>query len=87
MSVFKRLSSRLRLAPKPTPRIGKSERTHMETLLNMLKEEIFAATGSWFTDVGDPIVLFNESLAGLVDVCYRPGPFVRATDDAAAIDK
>jgi hypothetical protein len=59
----------------------------METLLDMLKGEVFTVTGPWFTDVGDPIVLLNESLAGLVDVCYRLGPILRATDDAAATDK
>ena len=59
----------------------------VETLLNMLKDEVFAATGSWFTGVGDPVVLLNESLAGLVDVCYRLGPILRATDDASANDE
>jgi len=59
----------------------------METLLNMLKDEIFAATGSWFTGVGDPVVLLKESLTGLVEVCYRFGPILRATVDAAASDK
>ena len=59
----------------------------MESLLNMLKDEIFAATGSWFTGAGDPIVFLKESLAGLVDVCYRLGPILRATVDAAASDK
>ena len=59
----------------------------METLLNMLQDEIFAATGSWFTGVGDPIVFLKESLAGLVEVCYRLGPILRATVDAAASDK
>jgi len=59
----------------------------METLLGMLKDEVFAATGSWFTGAGDPIALLNESLAGLVDVCNRLGPILRATDDAAATDE
>lgn len=59
----------------------------MEALLNMLQEEIFATTGSWFTGSGDPIVFLKESLAGLVDVCYRFGPILRATIDAAASDK
>ncbi len=59
----------------------------METLLDMLKEEVFAATGSWFTGAGDPIALLNESLAGLVDVCNRLGPILRATNDAAATDE
>ena len=58
----------------------------METLLDMLKDEVFAVTGAWFEGVGDPIVLLNESLSGLVDVCYRFGPVLRATDDAAATD-
>jgi len=59
----------------------------METLLNMLKEEIFAVTGAWFEGTGDPIILLNESLNGLVSVCYRSGPILRATLDAAASDK
>ena len=59
----------------------------METLLDMLRDEVFAATGSWFRGTGDPIALLNESLAGLVDVCYRLGPILRATDDAAATDE
>ena len=59
----------------------------METLLEMLRDEVFATTGSWFTGVGDPIVLLNESLAGLVDVCYRLGPILQAADDAATTDE
>ena len=59
----------------------------MENLLDMLTDEVFAVTGSWFQDAGDPIILLNESLAGLVDVCYRLGPILRAADDAAATDE
>jgi AcrR family transcriptional regulator len=59
----------------------------METLLNMLKDEVFGVTGPWFDGAGDPVALLNESLAGLVDVCYRLGPILRAADDAAASDK
>ena len=59
----------------------------METLLDMLQDEIFAVTGSWFEGAGDPVILLNESLAGLVDVCYRLGPILRATNDATATDK
>ena len=58
----------------------------METLLDMLRAEVFAATGAWFTGVGNPIDLLNESLAGLVDVCYRLGPILRAADHAATTD-
>ena len=59
----------------------------METLLGMLKDEVFAVTGPWFEGGGDPIALLNESLAGLVDVCYRLGPILRATNDAATTDE
>ena len=59
----------------------------MESLLDMLRDEVFAATGAWFEGDGDPIVLLNESLAGLVDVCYRLGPILRAADDATATDE
>lgn len=59
----------------------------METLLDMMKEEVFAVTGSWFTGVGDPVALLNESLDGLVNFSYQRGPFMRAIDDAAATDK
>ena len=52
----------------------------------MLREEIFNGTGLWFTGVGDPITLLNESLASLVDITYQRGPILRATDDAAATD-
>lgn len=58
----------------------------MEALLDMLKAEVFAVTGPWFTGIGDPVVLLNESLISLVDVCYRLGPIMRAIDDAAATD-
>ncbi len=59
----------------------------METLLDTLRAEVLGATGPWFTDVGDPVVLLNESLEGLVEVCYHRGPFLRAIDDAAATDE
>jgi len=59
----------------------------MEILLSMLNEEVLAVTGSWFEGTGDPIALFNESLAGAVDVCYRLGPILRATENAAATDE
>jgi len=56
----------------------------MESLLDMLKDEIYAVTGPWFEGTGDPIVLLNESLVGLVDVCHSLGPILRAANDAAA---
>jgi len=59
----------------------------METLLDMLKDEVYAVTGPWFEGTGDPVILLNDSLSGLVDVCYRLGPILRAANDAAATDE
>jgi len=59
----------------------------MESLLDLLKNEVYAVTGPWFEGTGDPVILLNDSLAGLVDVCYRLGPILRAADDAAATDE
>ena len=59
----------------------------MESLLDLLQDEIFAATETWFTGTGDPVALLHESLAGLVAVCFRQGPILRATDDAAPNEK
>jgi AcrR family transcriptional regulator len=58
----------------------------METLLTMLQEEIFTAVQPWLVGVGDPIALMQETLAGLVDVSYQQGPFLRAITDAASTD-
>ena len=59
----------------------------METLLDMLQDEIFDAVEPWIAGVDDPISLMHETLAGLVRVCYQRGPFVRAIADAAATDE
>ncbi len=59
----------------------------IETLLNMLQEEIFVAAKPWLMGVGDPVVLLHEALAGLVQVGYERGPIYRAFVDAAASDK
>ena len=58
----------------------------METLLTMLQEEIFVAVEPWLAGVGDPVALIRETLAGLVDVCYQRGPFLRAITDSASTD-
>jgi len=58
----------------------------METLLTMLQEEIFTAVEPWLAGVGDPVALTQETLSGLVDVCYERGPFLRAITDAASTD-
>ena len=59
----------------------------MEILLDAMKDDLMAATGSWFTGAGDPVALLNESLDGLVEVCYQQGPILRATTDAATTDE
>ncbi len=59
----------------------------MEALLDMLQDEIFEVAEPWIAGVGDPVVLMHETLAGLVRVCYRRGPFVRAIADAATTDE
>ena len=132
MSELKQSLSRPRVAPKPTLRIGKSERTRaailnaafdfiwshpfrdmtvdsvmasthvgrsafyqyfsdlrelMQTLLGMVQGEIFHAAEPWLSGVGDPVVLMNDTLAGLVRVCHERGPFLRAISDAASADE
>jgi AcrR family transcriptional regulator len=132
MSFNKKLQSPLRVRPRPTLTVTKSELTRtkilntaleflwshpfrdmtvnalmastglsraafyqyfkdlhdlMQTLLDILKDEVFALTGSWFEGTGDPIALLNESLAGMVDVCSRLGTILRAADDATATDE
>ena len=59
----------------------------METLLDMLQDEIFDAVEPWLASVGDPVARLHESLSGLVVVCYQRGPFLRAISDAATTDK
>ena len=60
--------------------------TLMDTLLDMVQEEIFDACSPWVTGVGDPVALMGEALAGLVQVGYERGPFLRAITDAASTD-
>ena len=58
----------------------------MEALLDMLEGEISMVVQPWYTGVGDPVALLNETLTGLVRVCYHRGPFLRAISDAASTD-
>ena len=58
----------------------------METLLLGIEEAIFEAALPWFRGQGDPIALLQESLAGLVRVCYQRGPILRAVADASTTD-
>ena len=58
----------------------------MEALLEALKEEIFDIAAPWLQGEGDPIPLLEETMEGLVRVCYRQGPILRAVSDAAPMD-
>lgn len=59
----------------------------MSVLLNASQEEIFVAVDPWLSGVGDPVALLQETLAGLIRVCYQRGPIFRAFSDAAATDE
>ena len=59
----------------------------METLLGGIEEDIFEAAIPWFSGEGDPVALLQESLAGLVRVCYARGPVLRAVADASTADE
>jgi len=59
----------------------------MESLLQMLAEEIFTSSNVWLDGVGDPVALLNETFEGLTQTCYRHGPFLRAVSDAATTDE
>ena len=59
----------------------------METLLEMLQDEIFVIAKPWIAGVGDPVALLRETLTGLTRVGYQRGPIYRAFVDAAATDE
>jgi AcrR family transcriptional regulator len=58
----------------------------METLLTSLGDEIVAGATPWLEGDGDPVALLDESLASLVEICHRRGPFIGAISDAATTD-
>lgn len=58
----------------------------METLLHGMQDDILSGAQPWLTGEGDPVPLLQESLTGLVKVCYRQGPIVRAVSDATSTD-
>jgi AcrR family transcriptional regulator len=59
----------------------------METLLEGIGADIFAAVRPWLESEGDPIPLLEESIDGLVRVCYERGPIVRAVSEASVTDE
>ena len=58
----------------------------MEALLRGMHEDIFEVAGPWLQGEGDPILLLEETVDGLVRVCYQQGPVLRAVSDAAPMD-
>ena len=56
-------------------------------LLRVLEAEILEVAEPWFLGAGDPVARVYESLSGLVNVCHRSGPFIRAVADASTTDQ
>ena len=59
----------------------------MEALLRGMENQILDVAAPWLRGEGDPILLLKESLVGLVSVCYKRGPILRAVSDAAPMDE
>ena len=59
----------------------------MEALLRGIGKDILDVATPWLQGEGDPISLLEESVDGLVRVCYQQGPIVRAVSDAASMDE
>ena len=59
----------------------------MEVLLRGVEEDIIEVAGPWLQGEGDPIPLLEETVDGLVRVCYQQGPVLRAVSDAAPMDE
>ncbi|TWT68723.1 TetR/AcrR family transcriptional regulator [Crateriforma conspicua] len=57
-----------------------------ETLLRGLEADIFGVARPWLEGDGDPVVLLETSLSGLVDVTYDRGPILKAVSDASRSD-
>lgn len=59
----------------------------MEALLEEVGDEIMLVVMPWFEAESDPVPMLKETLAGLVNICYKRGPILRAVTNAAAGDK
>ena len=59
----------------------------MEALLQGVAEAIHMAAEPWFNGEGDATVLLQQSLVGLVEVCYERGPILRAVAEASTTDE
>ncbi|TWU31103.1 Nucleoid occlusion factor SlmA [Novipirellula artificiosorum] len=59
----------------------------METLMQGLEEDIFHVAAPWFQGDDDPTPLLEQTMAGLVQLCYRQGSILQAVADAAPMDE
>ena len=59
----------------------------MEHLLKGLEQEILSVARPWLTAETNPAFKLVESLSGLVEVCYKRGPILRAIFEAAPMDE
>ena len=58
----------------------------METLLGVTSSDIYDVARPWFEVDDESVLRLEETLGGLVTVCYRRGPILRAIADAAVAD-
>jgi hypothetical protein len=59
----------------------------MEELLKDLEQEILSIAQPWLTAEINPALKLAESLSGLVEVCYKRGPILRAIFEASPMDE
>jgi len=59
----------------------------METLLQDVGEAIFASAEPWFNGEGNATALLQQSLTGMVEVCFERGPILRAVAEASTSDE
>ncbi len=59
----------------------------MESLLLDIERDILEVAAPWFSKDGDSIDLLRQSLRGMVRICHRQGPILRAVADASPSDE
>jgi AcrR family transcriptional regulator len=59
----------------------------MEHLLDDLEEEVLEVAKPWFSTEENGASQLAETLSGVVDVCYKRGPILRAVVEAAPMDE
>lgn len=59
----------------------------MELLLEDLRADILSVATPWLEGAGHPVPLLQETLSGLVSICYKRGPVLRAIADASVTDE